>query len=168
MDRFTGQHLIVAAGGSGLAPVRPILNHFFNAPDQVLSLHLLAGFRNPAGLLFRRDLDRWRTKFKITLTVDKGDDGWDGNVGLITECVKRLDLADLARTQVVIVGPPPMMKFTAAEFILKQVPPRNIWVSFERLMSCGLGKCGHCKIDYTYVCLDGPVLNFSQAREMID
>ena len=61
-----------------------------------------------------------------------------------------------------------MMKFAAAEVRLLGVPEENIWVSFERLMSCGLGKCGHCKIDSTYICLDGPVLNFTKASRLID
>jgi anaerobic sulfite reductase subunit B len=35
-------------------------------------------------------------------------------------------------------------------------------------MSCGLGKCGHCKIDDVYVCVDGPVFNYVKAARLID
>ena len=45
--------------------------------------------------------------------------------------------------------------------MLKQgVPEEKIWMSFERKMSCAVGKCGHCRIDEVYVCLDGPVFNY--------
>ena len=61
-----------------------------------------------------------------------------------------------------------MMKFTTLELIKLGVKEENIWVSFERKMSCGIGKCGHCKIDETYVCLEGPVFNYTKAKHLID
>ncbi|MEL7568543.1 MAG: anaerobic sulfite reductase subunit AsrB, partial [Dehalobacterium sp.] len=35
-------------------------------------------------------------------------------------------------------------------------------------MSCGIGKCGHCKIDESYVCLDGPVFNYTKSLKLLD
>ena len=35
-------------------------------------------------------------------------------------------------------------------------------------MCCGIGKCGHCKIGDSYVCLDGPVFNYTKGKELID
>ena len=69
---------------------------------------------------------------------------------------------------VVIVGPPVMMHFAALECMKNGVPEENIWVSFERKMSCAVGKCGHCKINETYVCLEGPVFNYSKAKTLFD
>ena len=61
-----------------------------------------------------------------------------------------------------------MMKFTVAEFLKREVPEDKIWISQERKMCCGLGKCGHCKIDSTYICLDGPVFNYSFGKNLVD
>lgn len=44
----------------------------------------------------------------------------------------------------------------------------HIYVSFERKMSCALGKCGHCKINETYVCLEGPVFPYTKAKGLVD
>ena len=38
----------------------------------------------------------------------------------------------------------------------------------ERRMCCGLGKCGHCRIKDRYVCLDGPVFNYIESKDMLD
>ena len=65
-------------------------------------------------------------------------------------------------------GTPIMLKFITLELLLLNIPEDNIWVSFERKMSCGIGKCGHCKIDETYVCLEGPVFRFDKARRLLD
>ena len=38
----------------------------------------------------------------------------------------------------------------------------SIYLSMERNMSCGFGKCGHCRIGRYYVCKDGPVFTYAQ------
>ncbi|MBO5122367.1 MAG: anaerobic sulfite reductase subunit AsrB, partial [Oscillospiraceae bacterium] len=65
-------------------------------------------------------------------------------------------------------GPPAMIGFTAKECVKNGVTEEKIWVSFERKMSCAVGKCGHCKINETYVCLEGPVFNYTKAKELLD
>ena len=77
-------------------------------------------------------------------------------------------MSDVKNTKVVVVGPPIMMKFTTLELLKNNFLEENIWVSFERKMSCGIGKCGHCKIDETYVCVEGPVFKYEKAKKLID
>ena len=78
------------------------------------------------------------------------------------------EIKDMENVQVVVVGPPMMMKFTVLEFLKLGIKEENIWISQERKMCCGIGKCGHCKIDDTYICLDGPVFNYTKGKELID
>ena len=61
-----------------------------------------------------------------------------------------------------------MMKFTGLEAVKCGVPEEKICVSIERKISCAVGKCGHCRIDEVYVFLDGPVLNYTQAKYLVD
>ena len=35
-------------------------------------------------------------------------------------------------------------------------------------MCCGLGKCGHCRMGDTYICLDGPVFNYTEGKKLLD
>lgn len=39
-------------------------------------------------------------------------------------------------------SPPPMMKFTGLELLNCGADPEKMWMSFERKMSCAIGKCG--------------------------
>lgn len=168
MDLFKGRHLIIAAGGTGLAPVKSMINHFYHNPKEITKLDILAGFKSPDDILFKEELDLWREKFNTILTVDKGDNLWQGRLGLVTAFVSSIEITDPDQVEVIVVGPPLMMKFTALEFLDRGIPKEKIWVSFERKMSCALGKCGHCKIDETYVCLEGPVFNYTKAEKLID
>ena len=78
------------------------------------------------------------------------------------------DLRDPSTAKAVVVGPPPMMKFTIMELQKKCFLDSNITVSYERKMCCGLGKCGHCRVNDTYICLDGPVFNYEDAKSLMD
>ena len=101
-------------------------------------------------------------------TVDTAPEGYDGPVGMVTKYIPELKFEDIENTAFICVGPPIMIKFTVMEILKLGVPEKNIWISHERKMCCGLGKCGHCKIGDTYICLDGPVFNYVDGKELID
>lgn len=168
LEKFRGKDVAFIAGGTGLAPVRKTIDYFIRNKDEVKNLEVLIGFKSPSDQLFVDDIKRWSVDNNITVTVDQGDENWTKETGLITKHITKLDLSDVKNKVAVVVGPPIMMKFTTLELIKKGFQEENIWVSFERKMSCGIGKCGHCKIDETYVCLEGPVFNYIKAKTLID
>lgn len=165
---YKDKEIIVAAGGTGLAPVKGIVDYFAKHPKESKKFNLITGFKSPKDILFKEDLKDWGDSISVTLTVDGAEEGYLGNVGLITKYVADIPVDNIEEVQVIVVGPPIMMKFTVAEFIKKGVKEENIWVSYERKMCCGVGKCGHCKIDDTYICLEGPVFNYMDAVHLVD
>jgi anaerobic sulfite reductase subunit B len=160
-------HLKVIAGGTGLAPVKKMIKDFMGN-GQVASLEVLLGFRSPGDILYKDEIQTWVDSGVATLTVDRGDEPWQGHTGLITEYIACLNLDNLADSKFIVVGPPVMIKFVIQELMKLNVSAAQIWVSFERNMSCGIGKCGHCKIDETYVCLEGPVFAYTKAKNLLD
>jgi anaerobic sulfite reductase subunit B len=168
INLYKNKEIIVAAGGTGLAPVKGVIDYFAVNPQDAKAFTLIMGFKTPQDILFKRDIEMWKKKIKTLLTVDRAREEYEGNRGLITNYVKDLEIKDVESAQVIVVGPPIMMKFTVLEFLKRGIIDENIWVSYERRMSCGVGKCGHCRIDDIYICLDGPVFNFTKARYLID
>ncbi|MGL5641817.1 MAG: anaerobic sulfite reductase subunit AsrB, partial [Paraclostridium sp.] len=168
VDQFKGKNLIIVAGGTGVAPVRSLINKLYNEPEFSKSVNLVFGFKNSEGILFKNDLERWSEKFNTIYTLDNDTKcGWEK--GLVTTHLNKLPLEKFEDNyEVIIVGPPVMMNFTALEFLKLGVPEEKIWVSFERKMSCAVGKCGHCRINETYVCLEGPVFNYTKAKTLLD
>ncbi len=161
---YEERDIVVVAGGSGLAPVRGIIEYFYNNPNKCKSFKLIAGFRSLEDILFKPDIKRW----SVLVTVDKADEDYNGNVGLVTKYIPNLNIENLDNMSAIVVGPPMMMKFTVEEFLKRDIAENNIWVSYERKMCCGIGKCGHCKMDDTYICIDGPVFDYSYAKNLID
>ena len=159
IKNYKDKEIIIVSGGSGLAPVRGILEYFYENIDE---------FRSPEDVLFKEDIQKWKSKFNVILTVDKAEENYDGDVGLVTKYIPELKIKDKESVSAVIVGPPMMMKFTIAEFQKIGIEDYNIWVSYERKMCCGLGKCGHCRMDTTYICTDGPVFNYAFGKTLYD
>ncbi len=168
LSEYKGKELVVIAGGTGLSPVKGVVDYFAKHPKEVKKVTLIAGFKSFNDILFREDFAWWEKEIEVIQTVDNAPDGYLGNTGMVTKYIPDLQLADIENTAFICVGPPVMIKFTVMEILKLQVPEKNIWVSHERKMCCGLGKCGHCKIGATYICLDGPVFNYVEGKELLD
>ncbi len=159
--------VVVVAGGTGVSPVRGVIDALAHTKD-AKDKHVIVGFRSPGDMLFRDDLKQWKDMLDLILTVDAAPEGYEGNIGLVTKYIPDLPIRDVENAQAVVVGPPAMMRFSVMGLLQKGFLEKNIWVSQERKMCCGLGKCGHCRIGEKYVCIDGPVFNYVESKDMID
>lgn len=168
IDIYKDKELVVVAGGTGLSPVRGVVDYFAKNTNETKGTTLITGFKSPKDMLFKDDLKRWNDSINLIVTVDSAEEGYTGNTGLVTKFIPDLDIKDKENVQIIVVGPPMMMKFTVMEFLKIGIKEENIWISQERKMCCGLGKCGHCKIDDTYICLDGPVFNYTKGKLLRD
>jgi NAD(P)H-flavin reductase len=159
------QDVVVVAGGLGLAPLRPALYHFFAHRERYRRLLLLYGARSPRDLLYRREFPRWR-QLEFRVTVDRGDESWTGQIGVVTTLLAKERL-DPARTAALICGPEVMMRFTIREMERQGMPDDRIYVSLERNMECAVRLCGHCQLGPAFVCHDGPVFRYDRIRPFL-
>lgn len=168
LELYRGRELIVIAGGTGVSPVRGVIDYFSRHREEAADMTLIAGFKSPDDLLFREDFDRWAGVMKLILTVDGAPGGYGGHVGLVTKYIPELAIRDMDQAAAIVVGPPAMMRFSVKGLKDLGLQDEQIWVSYERKMCCGIGKCGHCKMDDTYICLDGPVFCYTKGRRLMD
>jgi NAD(P)H-flavin reductase len=168
LDTAAGHDLVIVAGGVGLAPLRPVVLGALAQLESYGRVTLVAGARSPAELLFREELAWWAEVpgLDVEVTVDRAEPGWEGPVGFVTEPLARLEL-DPARTIAFVCGPEPMMRFSASTLLHKGMPARDIKISLERDMKCGVGLCGHCQLGPLLVCRDGPVVDYERAGPLL-
>lgn len=164
-----GADVLVVAGGIGLAPLRPAIYQLLAHRERYARVILLYGARQPADLLFRREVERWRGRLDLDVhvTVDTASDGWRGRVGVVTKLIQRADL-DPDNTAAMICGPEIMMRFTVRELLGRGVPADAVYVSMERNMKCAVGFCGHCQLGPEFVCKDGPVFAWPRIASLLD
>ena len=166
-ENYQGKELIVVAGGTGVSPVRGVIDYFGGHREEVKNLHVILGFKSPSDILFKKDLEKWKDQMDLILTVDSSEDP-SYQTGLVTKYIPELKIREIRDTAAIVVGPPVMMKFAVAELRKLGMKEEQIWISQERRMCCGLGKCGHCRMNDTYICLDGPVFCYSEGKNLFD
>ena len=168
IENYKNKEVIVVAGGTGLSPVRGIVEYFSRNPQDANGFTLISGFKSPEDVLFKADIEEWKKNLNVIITVDKAEEGYTGNTGLVTKYIPELEPDNIHETAAIVVGPPIMMKFAVAELLKLGMKEEQIWISQERKMCCGLGKCGHCRMNDTYICLDGPVFCYSEGKKLFD
>ena len=169
IEEFVDKEILIVGGGVGLAPLRSLILSLFSKIENYKKILLCYGARTPQDILYKDQIPQWtkKKKIEIRLTVDVGDETWKGSVGLVTSILKDLSL-DLNNAISCVCGPPIMMKFTTLKLLDLGFKPDRIYLSMEKNMSCGLGKCGHCRIGKYYVCRDGPVFRYEDIKDIPD
>jgi len=167
VERLAGRDIVIVAGGIGLAPLRPAIHYVLAHRQEYGKVILLYGARTPEELLYRKDLEKWRSRFdlEVLVTVDRGTGDWRGHVGVVTVLTGRVQF-DAANCTALVCGPEIMMRFAVMALVEHHVEERDIIISMERNMKCGVGLCGHCQLGRSFVCKDGPVYNFADIKDL--
>jgi sulfite reductase subunit B len=161
IDHFKGKEVLVVGGGCGFAPLRSLMYQFFDISGELKKLYFRGGCKTPNDFLYRKEIEGWKQRpdVQVELTVDKGDDTWRGPVGVVTTIFESAKM-DYKNGIAILCGPPIMMKFGAKKILEMGFKEENLYLSMEKNMSCGIGKCGHCRLGTYYCCKDGPVFRY--------
>lgn len=166
VDDYVGKDVYIVGGGVGLAPIRSLFLTLVERIKDFKSVVCRFGARTPADFIYKDTLfGSWQKidGVDIKMTVDQADDKWKDNVGVVTTILSPDDV-DIKNSAAVVCGPPIMMKFATLKLLEFGFGPEQIYLSMEKNMSCGFGKCGHCMLGKYYVCKDGPVFTYEQIK----
>lgn len=162
-----GRDVVLIAGGIGLAPLRPLIMAILAEPHRYGRVAVLIGARTPVDLLYVPEAEAWRAAgVGVHVTVDRPDEGWQGDVGVVTNLLPRASFAP-SGTVAFLCGPEVMMRAVARELTSYGVPADRVHVSLERTMHCGTGHCGHCQLGPLLLCRDGPVVSWATAEPLL-
>ena len=166
MDDFRGKEVLVVGGGCGFAPLRSLMYEFFEHSAEFKSLFFRGGCKTPKDFLYKKEIESWakRDDLDVKLTVDEGDGEWKGNVGVVTTILDGIPMNN-EEGITIVCGPPVMMKFATKKLQELGFKDTHIYLSMEKNMSCGLGKCGHCRLGTYYACKDGPVFRYDKIKD---
>ncbi|MFX0067649.1 MAG: cytochrome-c3 hydrogenase subunit gamma [Promethearchaeota archaeon] len=181
MEKMEGSNLLLVAGGLGVAPLRGVLQYAILNRKKYKDIAVFYGIRSYDLMLFSDEFSQLlregeKQGIAFYLSYEDPDDR-ECNM-LETEMPERCTkgvvtkLFELVRvspenTYAIICGPPIMYKFVIKELMKLNFDPRRIYMTLERRMECGLGKCGHCIMgganSIKYVCKEGPVFTYWDA-----
>ena len=165
VETFYGKEVLILGGGCGLAPIRSLLYTLESIKDKLVKVILCYGSKTPSDCIYKPLFDRLNStdKFEAYRTVDKADEEWNGSVGVATTLLNKIRI-NMENSVAVVCGPPVMMKFGTIRLLELGYRDEQIYLSMEKNMSCGLGKCGHCMMGEFFVCRDGPVFTYKEIK----
>jgi NAD(P)H-flavin reductase len=161
MEQMKGHHVLLIAGGLGLAPLRSPIFYVIENRAEYEEVHIFYGAKQPNQLLFDYQYEEWHRidDLDLKVIVEEPDKDWKGPVGLITKLLDDMIIPP-EKTYAIVCGPPVMFKFVCNTLHEMGIPMQHMFVSLERRMHCGMGKCCRCNIGSTYTCIEGPVFDY--------
>ena len=169
MEEYYGKNLVFVAGGIGLIPLRSCIVYALQHRDKYQGIQIFHGAKTPRELMYLSSFPEWEKSERVEchLTVDRADNGWTGNVGVVGSLFKKPGVrVPVENTIAFVCGPPIMFRFVIKDLLAMGFQERNIVSTLERYMKCGVGKCGHCCIGVAYICVDGPVFTYEQIKKL--
>jgi NAD(P)H-flavin reductase len=169
IEQFSGKEVLILGGGCGFAPIRSLLYNLIAISGKLKKVILCYGSKTPEDCIYKPYIEELRNtpKFQVLRSVDVPDETWTESVGVATVLLDQVKV-DIPNSVAVVCGPPVMMKYGTLKLLEMGYPEHGIYLSMEKNMSCGLGKCGHCMMGKYFVCKDGPVFTYDEIKEQPD
>jgi NAD(P)H-flavin reductase len=169
VEKFYDKEVLILGGGCGFAPIRSLLYNLIAISDRLRKVTLCYGSKTPEDCIYKPYISELRKtpKFEVLRSVDKADSDWTERVGVVTVLLDDVKV-DIKNSIAVVCGPPVMMKYGTLKLLQMGYPENDIFLSMEKNMSCGLGKCGHCMMGEYFVCKDGPVFTYDEIKDQPD
>jgi len=155
------RHVILVAGGIGVAPLSFLAEHYGTAcAGSDIDITCYFGAKNGDGLIGLDRLERICSDIRTST-----DDGSAGYHGLVTDLFDREVASCTDDTMVYACGPHQMMRSLA---VLMERHPCRCQVSVEERMACGFGTCLGCTVvtrtpsgetQFARACKEGPVFD---------
>jgi sulfhydrogenase subunit gamma (sulfur reductase) len=160
------KNIIIAGGGSGFATLRSLIDYIVDRRGEFGKVAVAYGARTRQDLYFMQEYKGWQQAgIDVGITVDIGDEKWKGNVGLVTTLIDKFDIYGGSAA---ICGPSIMINAVATKLMKENAfDHSDIYVSMERHMKCGVGKCEHCMIGPYHSCQDGPVFTYDKVKTVL-
>lgn len=169
LKTYEGRHILLVGGGVGMAPLRSLFLALMHNVNVYKQIHLYYGARTPKDIVYDRLFKKWRNlkNVEIRRSVDVEDKNWREQVGVVTVLLNNLPFKPKDGLAVVC-GPPIMMKFATQRLLELGFADEDVYLSMEKNMSCGFGKCGHCRLGELFCCKDGPVITWDKIKHLED
>ncbi len=161
MQKMQGSNVLLIAGGLGFTTLRSSIYWVNEHRPDFKEVNVLYGARDPSQLLFKYQFEEWRKVYNLNILtiVEQPDESWAGPIGMITQLFDEVPI-DPDDTFAIVCGPPVMFKFVCSHLSDLGLPRQRMFVSLERRMHCGMGKCCRCNVGSTFTCQDGPVFAY--------
>lgn len=158
VQAMEGRNVLIVATGIGIAALRSLILYIIESRENYGDVTILYGARFPEDLVYRDEIKIWSKSTNVMVTLSKASAEWTGLRGRVTDYMNSVKF--VPGMVAAVCGSPAVMASVAGELAKHDIKRSDIYVSLERHMKCGIGKCARCMISGgLHVCRDGPVFS---------
>jgi len=138
LEERQAKHFGMIAGGTGITPMLQVLHAIFrDSSDTTTTASLVFANQTEDDILVREELEilakEFPDRFKLHYTLDNPPQEWKGSKGFITKDMiseHTLKKGSIEGTQVLMCGPPAMIKFACLPNLQELGMNEKQWFSF--------------------------------------
>ncbi len=133
VDAAAGKDVLLFAAGSGVAPVRALVQHLLAHRDRFNRITLFYGQRHGAEFAYRGEMLGWeRGGVRVVLCPSRADDVWEGVRGHVQEVARTLSFggARPGETVAFVSGMSAMVEDVRRTLAEAGVPPERVYSNF--------------------------------------
>jgi NAD(P)H-flavin reductase len=128
LERARGRDLLLFATGSGISPIRSVIEEVRRERAAYGKVLLFFGARTPDAFAFDAELAEWeRAGIEVVRTVSQPPEGWTGRRGYVQA---HLGNTDVAGAVAFLVGQKPMVQAVTDELARRGMPRENVFLNF--------------------------------------
>lgn len=168
LEHAKNKDILIITGGLGCAPVVSVINTLFKHRENYNRIFIVQGVKHSSDLIYRRRYDDWSNhdNTQVLIAADVTTQQWPWYQGTAVDLLPRLNDFDSKNCIAMMCGPEIMMHFSAKALLDKGMSAKNIYLSMERNMQCGVGHCGHCQFGPYFICKDGPIFQYETVKPL--
>lgn len=168
MAEAEGKDILIATGGLGCAPVVSVINYVLRRRERFGKLTIMQGVKHADDLIWRTKYEAWSRlpNTQVLLAASQGSPRWPWHVGHLPVLFEKAEITNHNSTAM-MCGPEGMMIAVSKALQERGFPEEHLWLSMERNMQCGDGKCGHCQHGGKFICKDGPVFSYPEIKSLL-
>lgn len=133
VDEARGRDVLLFAAGSGIAPIRALIQHVLAHRADFRNVTLFYGQRRGAEFAYRAEHLAWhRGKVRVVLSPSQEDDTWDGVRGRVQEAARRERFGGSPPEETVafVAGMTAMVEDVRQVLAQAGIPPARVHVNF--------------------------------------
>jgi cytochrome-b5 reductase len=139
LQERSAKHFGMIAGGTGITPMLQVIHAIFrDSKDSTTTISLLYANQTEGDILVGNELEflqrEYPDRFQLHYTLDRPPQEWTGSTGFVNkEMIQNNVLLNKTKddsTQILMCGPPPMLKFACIPALQELGFNDNQWFSF--------------------------------------
>lgn len=169
VEQFAGYDVVIIGSGKRIANLCSLFWYLVSPQNREHfgKITVVLGAKTPSFFNIANKQDNWDELVNVCMlhTICASEIDGDSFFSDVSAVLKE-SAADASNSFVAISAPSKALKQFVQQVTELGFQKDKIYVSLERHIKCGIGKCGRCNIGHRFICTDGPIFSKKELENL--